>query len=276
VAVLNAWLGRAFDLLLAPVGQFPPIVGVAAMALLTAVPMLLVFRAVSDQPKLVAVKRAIVGGLFEIRLFNDDLSAIFRAQGEILRHNLHYLRLSLVPMLWLIVPLGLTVAHLEYHFGYTGPASGQPVVVKATLRSDRAPDFSPEALRIEVPPHVRVLTPAVWFPAAGEVLWQVSADTPGEYELRLLVGAESVVKTLHVAGGVARRSPKRLERSFINQLAYPAERPLPDDSAMSSVSVGYETAGIALLGWNVPWLFVYFGLTVIFALPLKKLLGVTL
>ena len=49
--------------------------------------------------------RRLHAALFEIRLFNDDLSAIFRAQAEMLRHNLTYLRLSLVPMIWMFVPL---------------------------------------------------------------------------------------------------------------------------------------------------------------------------
>ena len=51
------------------------------------------------------MKRQIHACLFEIRLFNDDLPAILRSQMEILRHNLNYLRLSAVPMLWMIVPL---------------------------------------------------------------------------------------------------------------------------------------------------------------------------
>jgi len=277
VAVLNALLGGGVELLLAPVRSFPPIVGVALMALLTVVPMLVVFKAVSDQAQLAAVKRAIVGGLFEIRLFNDDLAAILRAQGEILRHNLKYLRLSFVPMLWLIVPLGLVVAQMEYHFGYAGPAAGQPILVKVTMqrRFDLAKP-APEVFRLEAPKYVRILTPAVWFPAAGEVLWQVSADVEGEYELRLRVGDESISKTLQVAGGVARRSPIRLPGSIVNQVAYPAEAPLPDASAVASISVDYEREHIFLFGWDIPWIVVYFALTIFFAVPVKKRLGVTL
>src|SRR5688500_19416424 len=100
--------------------------------------MLLIFRKTSDQKRLAAVKRQIHAGLFEIRLFNDDLRAIFRAQGEILRHNLTYLRLSIVPMLWMIVPLLLVVAQLQFHYGYSGLTVGQPVLLKAQIREGAA------------------------------------------------------------------------------------------------------------------------------------------
>ncbi len=284
---LNVFLGRAFDLLLAPFGQLPPVVGLTAVSLLTAVPMLLVFRAVSDQAQLAAVKRAIVGGLFEIRLFNDDLPAIFRAQGEILRQNARYLRLSLVPMLWLIVPLVLTVAQLEYHFGYTGPAPGEPVLLTATLRhridmavvdpSDGESAAAPQApAQLEAPGAVQVLTPAVWFPAADEVLWRIQADSPGDYQLRIRVGDEVVAKTLRVDRGIGRRSPARLAPSFTNEVLFPAEAPLPAGSALTRVSVAYDSRAIRMLGWNVPWMVAYFGLTILIAVLLRKPLGVTM
>ena len=60
---------------------------------------------------LAEVKRRIHAGLFEIRLFNDDLAAIFKAQGEILRHNVSYVGLTLVPAAWMLVPFVLIAAH---------------------------------------------------------------------------------------------------------------------------------------------------------------------
>ena len=125
MSLINAVLARAFDALLAPFRQLPPIVGLAIVSLATAIAMLLIFRRTSDQRRLAAVKRQIHAALFEIRLFNDDLRAIFRAQGEILRHNLTYLRLSVVPMLWMIVPLVLGIAQRQVHYGYGGLTPGE-------------------------------------------------------------------------------------------------------------------------------------------------------
>ena len=100
--------------------------GLAVVSLATAIVMLArSFKRTSNQTRLAAVKRQIHAALFEIRLFNDDLRAIFRAQREMLRHNLTYLRLSLVPMLWMIVPLVLVIAQLQFHYGYAGLEVGQ-------------------------------------------------------------------------------------------------------------------------------------------------------
>ena len=96
--------------------------------------MLLVFKATSNQPKLEAVKRQIHACLFEIRLFRDDVPAILRAQAEILRHNLNYLFLSLVPMLWMLVPLLLVIAQLQFHYGYRGLRPGEDFLVKVRLK----------------------------------------------------------------------------------------------------------------------------------------------
>ena len=102
MSAVNAALRPVFDLLLAPFAAWPPIVSLVVVSLLVSVLMLVVFKKTSNQAALAVVKRKIHAGIFEIRLFNDDLRAILRAQNEILRHNLTYLRLSLWPMLFLL------------------------------------------------------------------------------------------------------------------------------------------------------------------------------
>ena len=42
-------------------------------------------------------KRAMQAAIFEMRLFNDDLVLLFRAQGDVLRHTASYLRHSFAP-----------------------------------------------------------------------------------------------------------------------------------------------------------------------------------
>ena len=90
----------------------PPMAGLVLLSLATAVAVLLAFKWTADQPALAAAKQAMQAAIFEMRLFNDDLVLLFRAQGEVLRHSLTYLRLSLAPTLWLIVPMaGADAAH---------------------------------------------------------------------------------------------------------------------------------------------------------------------
>jgi uncharacterized membrane protein (DUF106 family) len=285
VTIVNESLGLAFDVLLYPFRQLSPIVGLSVASLLTAAAMLLVFRATSDQRRIEQVKRAMVAALFEIRLFNDDLPALFRAQGEMLRQNAAYVRLSLVPMLWMIVPIVLVVAQLEFRYGYAGVTPGQPVLVKAQLRhapatnTDAAPGAgeasSAPAATLEAPKEVRVLTSAVWFPATQEVVWQVTPNAPGEFVLNARIGGGRFAKTFEATDHVVRRSPLRVSPGFVDQFLYPAEPPLPDSADVASISVAYPARAIRILGWEMPWIVVYFGLSMAFALLLRKPFGVT-
>lgn len=288
MALLNALLARVFDLLLAPFRQLPPIVGLVVVSLATGIAMLLIFKRTSDQARLAAVKRQIHAAIFEIRLFNDDLRAIFRAQGEILRHNLVYLRLSLVPMLWMIVPLVLVIAQLQFHYGYAGLVPAETVLVKAQLREGAAAAArpagvarasivdGPEIAVLEAPPQIEVQTPAVFIPSTREVLWRIVPRSMGSHELTLRVGTEPVTKSVRVSPDVVRRSPVRLEPGLLNQLLYPAESPLPPDGAITSVSVAYPEREVGVFGWELHWLVVYFVLSMAFAFALRKRFNVTL
>ena len=289
MSLLNALLARTFDLVLLPFRQLPPIVGLVVVSLATAIAMLLIFKRTSNQARLAAVKRQIHASIFEIRLFNDDLRAIFRAQGEILRHNLTYLRLSIVPMLWMIVPLLLVIAQLQFHYGYSGLAVGQPVLLKAHVREGvsltgtggrdavhaSVSNPNPPAV-LDAPGEIEVQTPAVWLPGSREVIWRIAPRAPGHFDLQLRVGRETFTKSVQVSDDVVRRSPVRLDPAFLNQLLYPAEAPLPGDAAVTSISVGYPERDIPVFGLELHWMIVYFALSMIFAFALRKRFNVTL
>jgi uncharacterized membrane protein (DUF106 family) len=272
MTAVNAVLNRTFDLLLGPLRPLPLFASLSVVSVVTAIAILMIVRATSNQRALTAVKRQIHADLFEIRLFNDDLRAMLRAEVDIVRHNAEYLRLSLVPMLWMLIPVALVVAQLQCHFGYSGVEVGQPVLFTAQWKS-RA---DPEPMTLEAGSGIRVETPALWFPALQQTVWRVVADTPGDYLMRLRIGGETYVKTLHVSSGLARRSPARMERGLLSELQYPSEAPLPESAPLTSISVAYPGSHIDLFGRQVPWIIVYLVQSIIFAFVLKNPLRVTL
>jgi len=271
VSAVNSLLATVTDIVLSPFSAWHPLIGLSLVSLATAVVMLVVFKRTSNQRRLAAVKRSIHAGIFEIRLYNDDLRAILRAQREILRDNLRYLWLSLLPMVWVIVPLVLVIAQLQFHYGYSPVQPGSRVLLKVQLR-----EGTTDAVSLDAPPEVRLDTPAVWLPAARQVVWRLQPSRPGHYDLRLHVGGREYVKALQVGGRAVRRSPVRLENTFLNQLLYPSEPPLPADGPVTGISIGYEEGDVPVFGWNVNWMVVYFGLSLTFAVALKKPLGVTI
>jgi uncharacterized membrane protein (DUF106 family) len=294
MSLLNRMTGAVVDVLLYPLAGWPPLVGIAVISLLTAIGMLMVFRATSDQARLAQVKRRIHAGLFEIRLFNDDLRAVLRAQADILRANLIYLRLSAAPMLWMIVPLVLLIAQLQFRYGYEPLEPGRPALVKVQLRTGSEPQAVPERARgvgpgvslvtadagppvaLHASAGVRIEAGPLWIPSLRETTWRIVAETPGEHRLVVMAGEELVTKTVRADGGLPAVSPVRLERGFFNQVLYPAEPPLPSGGPVASITVMYPERALHVLGLGVHWLIVFFVLSIVFAFALRKRFGVVI
>jgi hypothetical protein len=275
---LNRVLGGVFDVLLYPFRTLPPIVGLAVVSLLVSIGLLIGFKAASDQDALAAAKRHIHACVFEIRLFNDDLRAILRAQAGILRHTLTYFRLSIVPMAWLMVPLVLILIQLQFHYGYAGLEPGRGVNLKVTLTDDaasRAREKGDLDASLEATDGMRVQTPLLWIPSLGEADWRVVADRPGSYELSVRFEDGSFGKSVLATGEIARRAPVR-PTTILHQLLNPVEAPLPDGAPIKSIAIDYPDGEVSLFGWRMHWLVAFFILTMVFALALQRPLGVRL
>ena len=275
MATVNVLIGGLFDRLLAPLAMLSPLAGLAVVSLVTAVAMLLFIRTSSNQARLGEVKRQIQACVFECRLFQDDLPAVFRALGEMLRRNVVYLGLSMRPLLWAAVPLALVLTQLDLFFGYRA-AAREPLLVTARVSDSAALPNGAASASLEAPDGVRVLTPPIWIPATRELLWKVEPQTPGAYVLRVRIGSWALDKTLVASDGPARRSPVRVAEGLIAQAANPAEAPIPSDTPVSEVRVGYASNTVELLGWQMPWLTPFVAFSVLWGAALKKPLKVTM
>ena len=281
MSLLNSFLRRTFDLLLYPFRELHPLVGLAVVSLVVGVSMLLIFKATSNQVKLAAVKRRIHASLFEIRLFNDDLRAILRALLDILRHNLAYIGLAAVPLLWMIVPLFLVIAQLQFHYGYQGLEPGREALVKVELEPDWNRSLGGNArprFELEAPPGLRIEAGPVWIPSLRQLSWRISAVEWGEHELAVKSTDGTYTKSVRVSDSVVRRSPSRLEADFLDQLLYPAEDPLPTSSPIRAISLAYPPGNAGLEGWESEWtwMIVFLILSIVFAFALRKPLNVTI
>ena len=291
--IVNSIAGLIVNGLLYPFRGMPPMVGLSVVSLLVGVGVLYVYKLTSDQDRIDDTKRKIHAGIFEIRLFNDDMRVIFTAQRDILRYNLTYLRLSFVPLLWMMVPFVVIVAQLQMHYGYEGLESGQPAILKVKLKGDpmrTAVEESPGRVKetsmgtlaaweseveLEVPDGVRIDSPKLWIPSLNEIDWRVVADEPGVYELTVRVRDEVHTKSLVVSRRIESRSPIRVSGRLLDQILYPAESPMPSDAPIETIELLYPAREINFLGWETHWLIPFFIVTIIVAFALRKPLGVT-
>jgi len=274
MSLINTPLRALFDALLYPFRGMSPWVTLIPISLVTAVVLLLIFKRTSNQDALTAVKAKITAGLFEIRLFNDDLRTMFLAQAQILRRTLTYMRLSLVPMLWTLPPLILVIAQLQFHYGYDGFAPGQTTQLKVVLKADAVTGGKPQ-IRVAAPAGLNVVEPAVWVPSLREMAWRVDVATRDAFEIDISMAGSSISKAVDSTELVTRRSPYRI-RGFLAELIYPGEAALPADSPFESVTIDYADADLDFFGIGIHWLIVFFVLSMAFAFALRKPFGVTI
>lgn len=278
MAALNAILRPLFDAILAPMAGWPAWIGILLWSIPVSIFALWIFKKSSNQDRIAAVKAKIHACLFEIRLFNDDIRAIFRAQWEIMGHVLHYQALALKPMLWILPPLVLIMVHLHAFYGFRGLQPGDEALVTAAVSDSDLP--SRPNIELRVPEGVVLETPGVWAADLGQMAWRIRAEEPGDYSLLVLNDGAEAVKKLRVTDRTERLSPERPGASFWGQLEWPSEAPLPKESGLRVVTLSYPEATVAFMGLEMEsqwaWMILFFVLTMVIALALKKPMGVEL
>ncbi|MCP4897804.1 MAG: hypothetical protein GY906_12600 [bacterium] len=276
---INSFLGSITAQIMGVLAHLPPWIGVTLWSLTSAVVILLIFRVSSNQEKMAEAKKAIHACLFEIRLFNDDLRKIFKAQGEIFRHNSTYLRLSLVPMIWILPIIVLLISHLQPYYGYDALTPGKPTIVSmhftSTDTEGEGSTVRPE-VSLQVPEGVTVDSPGIWIPARSEFSWRIVPQRSGKHELRIVVGGSELTKEIVVGDDDSARSPLRFSTGLTNQILYPIESLLPQESGVDSISVRYIDGSIDTFGFEWNWMVFFFVLSIVFAFALRKPLGVTI
>jgi uncharacterized membrane protein (DUF106 family) len=275
MALLNRALTGIADLALAPLAGLPPLLVIAAAALASALLVLLVMRVASNQAALAGVKRRIQASLLEMRLYNDDVRALLRAQGAVLRHNAAYVGYSLVPLLITAVPLTLAIAQLQAWYGYTGLPVGESAVVTAEVSADAGATLPVlEGAGFE---HVGT---ARYFPTLQQVAWRVVPRQPGTHVLRVTAAGGAAEKSAFAdpqgAVTTARRSPLRPGGSWLDQLLYPSEPPLDPGGPLRAIRLPYGERSLSVASFDAHWLVWYIVATFAFVLLLRKRLGVVI
>lgn len=275
LAWVNAALVTAFDVLLGPLMDLPPLVSLLLVSVVTAAAMLVVVARTSNQRAMTETKRGIHAALFEIRLYGDQPGLMLRAVGEVLVRNGRYLLLSLVPLAWMSVPLVLVIAQLQAFYGYGGLPAAAPALITVRLSAD-AGSQAASALVLEAPAAAGLETGAVRLAGSNEVVWRLRPSTEGAYTLTLRDGEAAVTKSLLVSPALGRRSPVTVAAGLANQALYPSEAPLPAGSRIESIAVAYPEPGIDVFGWRMHWMIVYGGLSLACAFILARRFGVTI
>lgn len=281
--IFNTVINNIFGVLFYPFRSLNPWFAMTFISLLTAVLMLIVFRLTSNQEGISRVKNLIKAHLLEIRLFKDNMSASFRAQGNILRLNLKYIGYTLKPLLVMIVPLVLILIQLNLWFGHSALKPGDQTILKVKLSQGVNPLDT--ELKVRPSSSFSIESPPLRIEENREINWRLrAAGDKGHHTLTLTSGDIQVSKSIAVdLESLHKISTVRTGKKFFDQLFNPGEPPLPENAPISSIEIGYSEKKFSLFGWKIGsflgvpgWLWVYFILSVIFAFALKGLFKVNI
>jgi len=156
-----------------PFRWLPPIWGITWISLITGIIMLFIYKIVSNQDGIVEVKKQIHARIFEVRLFQDNLSLIKKAIKEIFIYNLKYMYYALKPLAVMLIPVLIILIQLNFRVGYAPLETGESynlVIKMKEFSGDKLPE-----IELEAPAGVQVETPAIRIPETGEVVWRIKA-----------------------------------------------------------------------------------------------------
>jgi len=224
-------------------------VSLILVSVIAGLAMLLLFRAVSRPQVIRAARRRMQARLLELRLFGDEPALVWRAQAGLLKANLMYLRAMLVPIAIVAIPGVLVFPHLDAVYGRAPLPAGAATMLTVHLR-DTAGSELPRA-RIVVPAGIRVLTPAVRVPSAGEISWELQAEGSVSQPVRIEFGDAAASKMVR-AGAPGGYLAQTATASPLAWLMNPGE-PLIGGSRVDSIHIEYRRTRFSLAGWVLPW-----------------------
>ncbi len=232
--------------------------------------MVIVFRYTSDQKAIHVAKEQLKAHLLAVRLFQDQLSAVLREYGRILRGTARYIRLAFGPLLIVSIPMIFFMVQVDRYLGWTPMPHAQSFLVTVrTTTADGVNDVS-----LQLPSELTTTAPAVHVPADREVVWRVVPEKDGKYEIQVVASGQTFSKNVVVSGDVDRVSPIRIRGHFWERLFSSGEQELPANSPVESIAVTYPSRDINFFGYEANWILAFFVLSLVAGFIFKEVLGI--
>jgi hypothetical protein len=149
----------------------------------------LVFVRFSDRAAIRRTTNRMIAHVMEFRLFLDSPALVLRAQRDLLRENLHLLRLILLPCVILALIFIVLFPQLDAMYGHRPLKAGERAIVTAHALEDAT---------LEAPAGIEVETAGAWNVHERQISWRVRAL--GRVSGELKIG--SVTKRIVAGGGL--------------------------------------------------------------------------
>ncbi len=105
-------------------------------------------------------------------------------------------------------------------------------------------------------------------------MWRLVATQPGTYVVSIGPPDRTLSKRVSVSNKLERVSPVRLRGQFWERMLLSAESPMPAESPIQSIEVGYPSRSIAFVGFEWNWIWLFFVLSLVAGFLFKTILGI--
>jgi uncharacterized membrane protein (DUF106 family) len=246
-----------------------PLAIVVIVSVVVGLVMVVLFGYTSDQKAIKVAKDQLKAHLLAVRLFRDQLPVVAGSYAKILRGTGRYLRLAFMPLLYVIIPITILIVQMDRSLGSAAIQPGGQFLL--TVRAGNTDAMN--LLAVDLPAEIEMTAPAVHVPTENEVVWRLAARQSGDYQVKVVAGAENATKTLRVSSELTRVSPVRLRGQFLERMLTSGEAALPD-GAIESISVSYPERNIDIAGYEMNWIWLFFILSMAAGFLFKELLGI--
>lgn len=271
---VNIVMNGLFSLILKPFRSVDPWWGMLAVSLVSSVVLLLIFKFTSNQRAVKLSKDRFLAYMLELALFRHDVLANMRSMGRMLIADLAYIRTLAVPLCVGLVPFVLIAAQLSSWFGARPLREGESFIVTARF-ADEFPVME-QKITVEGAGGIQSETYPVRVPLVNEMTWRFRAGESGSHWIDFNVNGQEFRKEVAVGPALQRISRERVQSGVWRELLNPAEPVLPDKAPVTGIEVIYPEGGFPVWGVNVDWFITFMVLTLLFAVILKKPLGVNM
>ncbi len=247
--------------------SLPPLVGLSLASVLIGVGMLWVVGKTSNQRAIERAKKRMQAHLLEMRLYRDEPSLLFRAQGNLLLHNVLYVRHMLRPALFLALPMVVLFAHFDAVYGRRPLRVGESALLTADT------ELSGQEISLTGSGAFEVESVSVTALAAQQVSWRIRAVAAGGGVLTLETPQGRIEKTAVAGEGQPYLSVSRRNSWWERLLLAPGESGYAPDS-VAAVGIAYPSREIGVGGWETHWVVWFLGISILAAFLLKGFFGI--
>jgi len=270
--LINQIFNKIFRVIFIPLSVFGPESALIAFSIVTGMLILILFKKTSNQNAIQYEKKHIWAHILELRLYQDNIIIILNAIGQILLHNLLYLKHVLRPLILLTPFMTIVLVQLYIYYEFNPVSIDDSFLIAVRV----ADNIKLQSVSLETPASVVVETPSVRQLDNKKIIWRLCAKQQGIWTLILRYQDQIVKKSINVESLEQPLSYGRFTGKPLKSLFYSAEPLLLKECFIREVYIDYPKQRLSILGMQTNWLVVFGVVSLVTVFALKGIMGVKL